>query len=433
MRAEAFSCLEIMLANSSAKNWLWLALGIVSCVVSWTYVQRVLLPWEHYVNVKRGYTKPPLGDLYPRWVGTRELLLNGRNPYSAEVSHEIQMAFYGHPIEQSYDKPDSEIVDEQRFAYPVYVVFLLAPTVHADFARLEAWAPWVLGAFVVLSVWIWLSLLRWKLSPVLVAGMALLVLSSPQIGQGLRLRQFGLFVAFLLAAAVWCLVREWYFVAGSLLAVSTIKPQMVALCLVWFLIWTIGDWKKRWTLAAGFCVAIAILVGAGEWLVPGWPRFFVEGIDAYRKYFPTTSPLRLLLGNWIGGILSVLAVATVVAIAWSKRKAEADSAEFMQTLALFLLATALVMPLLTPYNQVMLLLPVLMLIREWRTLLSVGRWLFALLVAWPALISLAMLVWPPQVESLHRTPLLPTVVVLILPFLLLWFMFSQTQRQTSRA
>src|SRR6516165_4392964 len=142
-----------------------------------------------------------MSDLYPRWVGTRELLLHGTNPYSAEVSHKIQIAFYGQIIEQSYDKPQFEIIDEQRFAYPVYVVFLLAPTVHADFAVLQHWAAVVLGALLVVSLWLWLVVLGWRPPPWLLLTLALLLLSSLQMAQGMRLRQFGLFAAFLLALA----------------------------------------------------------------------------------------------------------------------------------------------------------------------------------------------------------------------------------------
>ena len=59
----------------------------MASAISWTYMHRVLLPWEYYVNVQHGPLKEEMGDLYPRWVGTRELLLNGRNPYGKEVSH----------------------------------------------------------------------------------------------------------------------------------------------------------------------------------------------------------------------------------------------------------------------------------------------------------------------------------------------------------
>jgi hypothetical protein len=399
------------------RTWLWFVLAVLASAVSVAYMHRVLLPWEYYVNVQHGRLKEQMGDLYPRWVGTRELLLNGRNPYGKEVSQQIQMAFYGHPIEQTYDKQASEIVDEQRFVYPLYVVLLLAPTVHADFAQLQTWAPVVLAVLLAISVWLWLGVLRWRPPTLAAAALTLLVLSSPQIAQGLRLRQFGLLVAFLLALATWCVTRQRYFIAGILLALSTIKPQMMALCLLWFLVWSIGESRKRWPLAAGFGIALALLTGVAEFLLPGWPRYFVEGLDAYRKYFPTTSPLRLMLGNWLGGALSVLVVAALLALAWRNRKVAADSLEFLQMLALFSIASTLVLPLLTPYNQALLLLPVILLLRDWNQLPRLGRIAFTALVAWPWIISLALLLHPPQLDSLSRLPLLPSALVLLCPFL----------------
>ncbi len=304
-------------------------------------MHRILLPWEHYIDVERGNVKEAMGDLYPRWVGTRELLLHGLNPYGTEVSHKIQIGFYGHPIEQSYDKPRFEIIDEQRFAYPVYVVFLLAPTVHLEFAKLQNWAPAVFGGLTAISVGLWLAALRWRPPPWVTFALVLLVLSSPQIAQGLRLRQIGLLVAFLLTAATWCVTRNRPFAAGVLLAVATIKPQMVSICLVWFFIWSLGDWKRRWPLAAGFGLALGILAGAGEILVRGWVRYFIEGVYAYRKYFPTTSPVRLILGSWIGGGLSLLGVIVLFSYAWSRRKAAAGSPEFAQALSWFFITSLL--------------------------------------------------------------------------------------------
>ncbi len=390
-------------------------------------MHRVLLPWEYFVNVQRGQLRAQMGDLYPRWVGTRELLLNGRNPYGKEVSSQIQVGFYGRAIEQSYEKSASGIIDEQRFVYPVYVVFLLAPTVHANFGLLQAWTPWLFGGLTAVGVWLWMKVLCWR-SPALIAASAIvLVLCSPQIAQGLRLRQFGLFVAFLIALACWCVTRDRYFIGGALLAVSTIKPQMVALCVAWFLLWSLGDWRKRWPLAAGFGVTFGLLAGAGEMVLPGWPRYFFEGLEAYRKYFPTTSPFRLVFGDWAGGMLSIFMVVGLAAFSWRKRRVTARSDEFVQLIALVFITTALVLPLLTPYNQVLLLLPVLMLIRDWARLPRAGQIGFTALVAWPCVLSLALLVHTPQLDSLNRLPLLPSVFALLFPFVVPLLMYFRQE------
>lgn len=413
------------------KPWMWVVAAIVASAISWSYITRVLRPWEYYLNVERGRLKALMGDLYPRWVGAEELLLHGRNPYGAEVSHKIQIGFYGHPIEQSYDKPQSEIIDEQRFAYPVYVIFLLAPTVLADFEVLQRWAPVVLGALTIISIWLWLGVLGWRPPPWLLFTLVLLVVSSLQISQGMLLRQFGLLSAFLLALATWCVVRNRLFLGGVLLAVATIKPQMVALCVVWYFIWSLGDWKNRWPLAAGFAVALGLLAGAGDILVPGWVRYFLEGLDAYRRYFPmgAMSVVRVILGNWIGGIFSVVAVSVLLVYAWNKREVPAESQEFVRVLSLVFITATLVLPLLTAYNQVLLLLPLLILIRDWVRLPRWERVGFALFLAWPFLAAAGLLLFPPPTQSFHRTALLPWELRPLTPLLVFWLMFSLGRRK----
>jgi hypothetical protein len=417
-----------VLSDGRFRSWMWLVLSVAACVVNWSYMHRVLMPWEKYVNVTTGRLKQQMGDLYPRWVGTRELLQHGLNPYGATVSHEIQIAFYGHPIEQSYDKPPSEIIDEQRFAYPVYVVFLLAPTIHLQFAEVQEWAGGLLAALVALTVWMWIRIVRWRLPTAVAVSLMLFVIATPQIAQGLRLRQFGLLVAFLIASAAWCVTRRHYAVAGVLLALSTIKPQVVLLLIACFLLWSVGDLKERWPLLAGFGISLMILAGAGTLLVPSWPVDFLRGVEAYRHYFPITSPLRFVLGEWMGGALSILIVLALFVAAWQRRNCAAESIEFLEILALFFIVTSLVLPVMTPNNQVLLLLPTMFLLRDWVVLPGAGRVIFTVLVAWPWLASSVMLLHPPSTESPSRIPLLPSVLVLLYPFLVAVLMFVRLQR-----
>jgi len=396
-------------------------------------MSRILGPWEHYIDVKSGKLKAQMGDLYPRWVGTRELLLHGRNPYSPEVSHEIQMAFYGHAIDQQYG-PGMPVIDEQRFVYPVYVVFLLAPVVYLEFSQVQILAAILFGVLTAISVILWMEVLRWRPPKALVLAIALFVLSSPQIAQGLRLRQLGLVVAFLLAVSAWCIVRNHLAIAGMLIAISTIKPQMVVLPLAWFLLWAANAWSKRWPLLAGFGATLAALTGLGEFVLPGWPRYFVDGLIAYRKYFPTTSLLCLALGNWVGGVLTGIAIVALFALAWRNRRVGASSAEFVHTLAAFLIGAAVILPLFQPFNQVLLLLPVTMVVRDWPSLSRLGRRIFAAVVVWPWIVSLMLLlVFHPRVDSTDRVPLLPSVMTLFVPFLLLLLLAARLVLPSERA
>ncbi len=412
---------------------LWLLLSVLASGITCLYIFRILLPWEHFVDVERGKLKAQMGDLYPRWVGTRELLLHGRNPYSPEVSHEIQMAFYGHVIDQKYGEPGVEIIDEQRFVYPVYVVFLLAPTVYLSFSQAQLCALVLFTVLTGISVLFWLDLLRWRPDKTLTAAVVLFVLSSPQIVQGLRLGQLGLVVAFLLALSAWCLARSHLALAGVFLAAATIKPQMAVLPLAWFLFWAVSACSKRWPLLAGFAVTLAVLIGIGELVLPGWPRYFVEGLVAYRQYFPTTSLLCLALGNWFGGAISGIAIVALLGLAWRNRKVEAASQNFIQTLAAFFLAAAIVLPLFQPFNQVLLLLPALMVVRDWATLPRLGRRAFFVVVAWPWVAALVLLLLPSRMDltnlhSTNRIPLLPSALVLFVPFLLLALLVTRLSR-----
>ena len=92
-------------------------------------------------------------------------------------------------------------------------------------------------------------------------------------------------------------------------------------------------------------------------------------------------------------------------------------------LALFSIASTVVLPLLTPYNQVLLLLPVMLLLRDWNQLPRLGRLAFTLLAVWPGITSLALLLHPPRLDSVSRLPLLPSALILLFPFLVSWLIF----------
>jgi hypothetical protein len=394
---------------------LWFLLSLCVSATAWLYVHRILGPWADAKD-HQGGLKAQLGDLYPRWVGARELLLNGRNPYGSAVSHEIQMAYYGHIVTE--DEAARRIVDEQRFVYPVYVVFLVAPTIYTDFGKVQFWAPFVLGAFAGLSVVFSIGLLDWNLSWTTATAFILFALSSPQIVQGMRHQQLALVVACLLTAGGWLVHKGYFGAAGIVLAFSTIKPQMALLPLIWFILWAAGAWRSRVRLLLGFGVTIALLVGAGEFLLPGWLSDFFAAMAAYRRYFPTTSLPRLLLGDRVGIAVSVIIVIWLLILGWKNRKTGRDSGEFVSVFAAFLMATVLAFPLFTPFNQALLILPGLLIVRDWARIPILGRTMFIVLVSWPWIASIALLLLRPPLNPANQLPLLPAVAVSAVPLLL---------------
>jgi len=405
-----------MTSTRNRNGCLWLVLSVCVAATAWLYVHRILGPWANAQDVQKGGLKAQMGDLYPRWVGTREVFLYRHNPYSADVSHEIQMAYYGHIV--TAEESQRRVVDEQRFAYPIYVVFLMAPTIYSDFATVQLWAPYVLGAFAGLSVILCVGLLNWKLPWTIKIGLVLCVLSSPQIVQGMRHQQLAIVVASLLVAAAWCVHRGRLGIAGTLLALSTIKPQMALLPLAWFLIWAVADWRNRRRLLIGFGGAITLLTTAGQLLVPGWIGDFLAAVAAYRRYFRTTSVLRLLLGDAVGIGLSVLIVIWLLIFAWRNRKTAEASPRFVSVLAVFLALSVITFPLFTPFNQALLILPTLLIVRDWETFPKAARVIFAALLAWPWISSMVILTTKSRLSVESRVPLIPALASSALPLLL---------------
>jgi Glycosyltransferase family 87 len=412
--------------SSSKKFRLWLLLSFFVAAVSWLYVHRIVVPWTSYLHLQKGYVIAQISDLYSPWAGTRELLLHRRNPYGPEVTDEIQMVFYGHEINQTY-KPDVALVDEQRFAYPVYEVFLTAPFAYTDFSDVQRWAPLLLGSLIALDVFFCFSILHWRPPWEGIAAIILFTLSSPQIVQALRLQQLAILEACLLTAGAWCVSRNHAVTAGVLLALSTIKPQMALLPLCWFALWAAGDWTRRWRLPASFTASLAVLIAAGELLLPGWPRYFLAGLAAYRKYAMPTSSLRVVLGNKLGTVLGGILVLGLFAFAWLNRKAAADSRQFASILAMFFMCALVAFPLFTPFNQVLLILPALLLLHDWKTLPRFSRLVFIVLVSWPSIVSLALLRFPPNTNSPSQLPLLPSLLVPFMPFILPLLLMTRTR------
>src|SRR5579872_7593381 len=121
------------------------------------YYYDLLLPMRqrnlHLTNAAGGNWS----DLYPRWLGARELLLHGRNPYSPEVTSEIQRGFYGRPLDTSNRGDPS---DQESFAYPLYVVFLLAPWLSFSFPTVSLVFEMVLFVITLASVFWWSRAVR---------------------------------------------------------------------------------------------------------------------------------------------------------------------------------------------------------------------------------------------------------------------------------
>jgi hypothetical protein len=225
-------------------------------------------------------------------------------------------------------------------------------------------------------------------------------------------------VGCLLSAGTWCATRNRLVFGGALLACSTIKPQMALLPLCWFLIWTVGDWRRRWRMLISFLTTLAALAGAGELILPGWVGYFFSGIIAYRKYAPNSSVLQMALGDTLGGIAGVFILIGLLLFAWRNRGEVGDSRQFILIGAAFFMGAILTFPLFTPFNQVLLILPALLVLDGWKNLPRISRYVFISTASWPWIISAGLLLFPPRVNSLNQLPLMPSFLVSFFPLFL---------------
>jgi len=238
---------------------LGLLLALLFAASTWFYVQRVLVPYQKADAAVHGRPRGNLSDLYPRWLGARELLLHHRNPYSAQVTREIQTGYYGRPLDpdRADDPRFDEPKDQQGFAYPVLVVFLLAPTVGLPFPVVQAGFCWLLVILTLASVLLWLQVLRWRPSATVTTILIVLTFGSYAVVQGIKLQQLTLVVSALLAGCAGALVAGYFSLAGFLLALATVKPQLTLPIAGWLILWALSDWRRRQIFFWSFALTAA--------------------------------------------------------------------------------------------------------------------------------------------------------------------------------
>ena len=383
-----------MKENATFAAPLGMVLVAVVCAAGvWLFAQRVLIPYQVTDAAAHDRPRANLSDLYPRWVGARELLLHGRDPYGAEVAREIQVGYYGRVLQSS--RP-SDPRDQQGFAYPVYVVFLLAPTVRLPFDVVKAGFFWTLLFLTAISALIWLRASQRVVPFATQFTVVVLTLGSLAVMQGLKLEQMSLLVAGLIAMGILLLIKDQPVAAGIVLAFATIKPQLVVLLLLWLAMWTLADIRRRHVWCVSFLVTMAAMFALSEWYLPHWiPRFW-QAVREYQDYTGAMGVMEKLTGPWWGRAMEILAFTMMVRVCWRQRGRPSNSVGFAFTVAMVLAVTVLLAPTYAVYNQVLLIPALLIMVEQRYTIWQRGlgsRLLFgtaAALVVWPWIASVVL-------------------------------------------
>jgi hypothetical protein len=344
------------------------AASLLVCWGIWHWAETILVPANTLSAQSKGVPIGNNSDLYPRWLGARELLLHRRDPYSAAVTRDIQKGFYGRPLDPS--NPAHALAPE-AFYYPLYVVFLLAPTVTLPFATVAKDFGWFFMFGIAVSVPLWGHAIGLRLRPLqLAAAMVLAVSSYPAVLE-FHMQNLTALVALLLALAAASLVRGWFVLSGFLLALATIKPQFSGLFVVWFAIWAAGRWAQRKRMAWSFAATMVALVLGGEALLPHWIREFAGTMDAYRKYATGPSILNIFFPSVLAWVVAAVLVTALIGMSLRWRACTPGSGEFGWALAWAAIVTLAIIPT-SAYNQVLLVPPFLVLLAQRKTISAMG-------------------------------------------------------------
>ncbi|MGH2461475.1 MAG: hypothetical protein ACRDIY_21680, partial [Chloroflexota bacterium] len=103
-----------------------------------------------------------VSDLFPRWLGTRAMVLQGQNPYSDQATRQNEAGYYGRlraPSEAGLDPSGY-----QGFSYPLYTVVLLAPLALVPFSIVQVGTTIALAIGLLWSTLVWCELVGWPSS-----------------------------------------------------------------------------------------------------------------------------------------------------------------------------------------------------------------------------------------------------------------------------
>lgn len=412
-----------------------LCLALIAAASMLYYHQALFIPRaleaQQSKGLANGYSFG--NDFYQIWLSSRELLERHENPYSAQMTREIQTGLYGRPLDPAHP---GDPIDQRAFPYPAFVDLFFLPAAALPFSIVRIAACCILAALTIASVLLWITVLGWNLSPKWTAVVLLLALSSYPALEGLYAAQIGLLVSFLLAASVLALQRERYLLSGTLLALTAMKPQVTALVVIYLLIWTLHT-ARRWRFYIGFFATLFALVEAATIILPHWISSWIHTVLAYRHYTPAPLVVQTLT-SWLGPslagpatlLLTAAALAISLVLAWKNRTAPAQSLSFLLTLTVPLSITAFVLlPGLAIYDHLILLPGILLLFRHRKLLEEAGSipriiaFLGALILFWPWIAAFALLCLRPILSAsiLHSTAVLslPIRTAASLPFVVL--------------
>jgi len=355
-------------------------------------------------------------DLQPLWQAGRWMIEGRGSPYSDELTRLLQL--------QSYGRPAQGDEDNRAFVYPLYILFPLLPLALLPMPWAQAAWFTALELAVVIGAVGALRAAGWELS----ARRALLATIGAFVFYpmtwALLLGQVSLPVFALMMATLLALRAKRDGWAGTCLALTTAKPQMVFLLAPTLLLWAVAQCRHRFLVS--FAAALGALMLASFAACPSWLMDAWQAATSYYETQPFPPPVALLAEAFTKQQAEAMTLGLIVLLLgglvwtwWRERRAQPLP---MWAISFTLVITTLIAPRTSLVNQVMLLLPLVVVLHDlsmrgaWGKGIGAGLALATAACMW-GIRAAGVIPSDPlgyRVEHIILSPILPTALFLVM-------------------
>lgn len=413
-----------------------LALAIVGAPSMIYYHLALFIPRSHEMAAASG-----LGggyswgnDFHPVWLTARQALLEHTDPYSPEMTRQLQTGVFGRALDPH--NPHDPPAQYREYAYPAITALVMWPAALIPFPELRILLAVLLPLLIIITLGLWGRALEWQLSATWFSVIVVLTLTSYQMLEALFAEQLGLFAALFLAGSALAIREERFMLAGALSSLTLMKPEASSLAVFYLLLWSFSA-RRRARFWQGFAIVSFALLTASLLIWPHWIFEWIHVVLGYNRY--AMPPLiQVLLGKsapaYVGRSISVGFIAAAVFLAWRYRTSSQHSPRFWLTLSLILATTSVaVLPGQAIYDHTILLPGIFLVLIHRQRLAAAGRvshillYAGALVLFWPWIMSPVVLIlhhWLPSAVSDSSLLALPIRSAVSLPFAvlaLLWW------------
>jgi len=368
-----------------------------------------------YINYQFSIQNPGGNDFLARWNGAHEWLKNGRNPYTDEVSLIAQNLIYGRPAIISQGE------DIAHFVYPLYSMLFFAPFGMMEYTMARAVFMTVLEICLVLITLVSLKMTGWKVKRLGLIGVLLFGVLWYCGVRGIILGQYAIINALLMLLAIWAIQQRQDVVAGILLVLSTSKPQMSYLLVLFVLFWAFSE--RRWRIIGSIIASFAAVMLVTIILLPGWPLDWIRQLLNYPTYTGRIGSTLSILAGWVPGIMQPVnlflhgAFYLYLVVEWFRGRGKGSNA-FLWTAFVTLTVTNLVAYRTATPHYVALVAPIFMIAKtlenRWT---KAGRWINGVLF-----LALFVGLWGVFIATVKGTDE-QAIVYLPVPFLVLFLLW----------